>query len=79
MNKYQEAFEDLWSGCPNPKEQVESKEILQELVDKETPMKPKFVNKLDWTCPRCDAYHTKFVQYYCEYCGQKLDWSDSND
>ena len=87
MNKYQEALDRIKNKTAiidGEKMTIgaaycDTLSILQELVDKETPVKPKFVNKLDWTCPRCDAYHTKFVQYYCEYCGQKLDWSDTND
>lgn len=56
--------------------------LIQELVDRATPKKPKrklIVNELDevtgiyicssckWTC-RLD---------YCEHCGQAIDWSES--
>lgn len=49
--------------------------LLQELVEKRKPMKPILQSDLDWKCPNCGGYHTKFVQYYCEFCGQKIDWN----
>ena len=80
MNKYQDALDDLWNGCPNPKEQVESKEILQELVDKETPRKVKPCPELNkWfnsaRCPKCQ-HVVEIDEIYCPKCGQRLDWSE---
>lgn len=53
---------------------------LQELVDKETPMKVEEELEL-FRCPNCNE---KLLLYkcsitYCYECGQKLDWSDNND
>ena len=92
MNEYQEALDDLWNGCPNPKEQVKSKEILQELVDKGTPRKVTHQATLSCccTCPNCLNVVDKFeenylgrrvrvIYDYCIFCGQHLDWSDTND
>lgn len=55
-------------------EDYDKAKLLQDLVDKGTAVKPILQNNSDWKCPKCGAYHTKFVQYYCEYCGQKIDW-----
>jgi hypothetical protein len=53
---------------------------LQELVDKETPM--KVTEKLDAPvsyeqyrkCPKCKDAVARMYSY-CPFCGQKLDWS----
>ena len=33
-----------------------------------------------WICPTCNGYYElDFENYdYCPFCGQKIDWSDSN-
>lgn len=53
---------------------------LQELVDKETPMKVEYVLQIDdevWVCPKCNNVWTSIKSIkYCDNCGQKLDWSD---
>lgn len=54
---------------------------LQELVNKETPM--KVTEKLDAPvsheqyrkCPKCKDLVARMYSY-CPFCGQKLDWSD---
>lgn len=59
----------------------ESKDLLQELVDKETPVKRKQVEKwgsIKDCCPKCDNVVSP-ICCYCDRCGQKflrLDWSD---
>ena len=79
MNKYQEALDNFWETSPNPKEQYNDYQTLQELVDKETPMKvvkwenAKPINR----CAKCGAGLER-KDSYCWECGQKLDWSDSN-
>lgn len=53
-------------------------EVLQELVDKETPKKP--IKKLygHYKCPVCDNCWDPrdWKSKYCELCGQRLDWSE---
>ena len=82
MTKYQEAINRLWDfvelhSNDFPKDLYDSLEDLQELVDKETPMKPP----LKWECAKpqtrckCSAGVEKYYNY-CWNCGQKLDWSD---
>jgi hypothetical protein len=54
-------------------------ENLQALVDKSIPKK---VNGMinDWACARCDSDRGIIEEKpYCAVCGQKLDWSDSNE
>lgn len=67
--------------------------VIQKLVDKETPTKPYYegdgyadgVMVYDVAyCPKCS---NRFEEYenngwgenYCHNCGQRLDWSDTND
>ena len=93
MNKYQEALSLLFCTSEGLSEQkvYQSKKILQELVDKETPEKYKSKADKDgrmiWVCPKCNETLVKFwsevetVSHlpYCYMCGQKLDWSEEND
>lgn len=84
MNKYQEAFESI-SDNKYQYGTDEQWELLQELVDKETPEKPFYdgVPTEDGeeveirVCPNCCETVNFIVNFpYCPYCGQKLDWSD---
>lgn len=51
--------------------------ILQELVDKETPIKPIRKGKLNWWhCPKCDCSLMFDNHKYCDHCSQKLLWGD---
>ena len=65
--------------------------ILQELVDKEKPMKPitteYFTKRYDahnsyvfpiYMCSICNESFSDDSPKYCPGCGQKLDWSDEN-
>ena len=90
MNKYQEALNNvktapsfmggnvryttaLESSIPF----LEDIDVLQQLVDKETPMKPPL--KWEYAKPqnrcKCSAGVEKYHRY-CWNCGQHLDWSD---
>ena len=57
-------------------------DTLQELVNKETPMKVTDIHVDEFYCPKChseishDKYNSEHPKY-CEECGQRLDWSDS--
>lgn len=88
MNKYQEvldkvkddiefAYERLFGIKPLPKSREQELNLLQELVDKETPKKPGYFNGYR-ECPNCcsELEHTRS---YCEDCGQSLDWSGGDD
>jgi len=92
MNKYQEAWKKIkhlsWHRFGNMIEmKAEFKEeclIIQELVDKATPMKP-LLKVLQATsdkghsirigvCGRCEC-HLTIGSSYCEDCGQAIVWS----
>lgn len=58
---------------------------LQELVNKVTPMKPKYMSDPygdellfdTYICLNCEKeYFPQYGYIYCPNCGQKLDWSD---
>ena len=45
-------------------------------LEKQIPKKPKTNdNYIIYICPCCNNF-IKLCKNYCEYCGQKLDWSD---
>lgn len=95
MNKYQEAVDYLFVKYANSTEEGSFLhrhhiDVIQELVDKETPTKPKYMNRgkcgdfhiKGIRCGRCgvmfgysDGY-TQAVINYCYNCGQRTDWSD---
>ena len=97
MNKYQKALKRLRTNeYLTSREQREYYNLLQELVDKETPMKvgnlqplvleediKNYGNARFNLCPKCKriVYPFHISDYskikYCENCGQKLDWSDT--
>lgn len=86
MNKYQEALNNIrfycghanYDGYLNPKV-FEELNIIQELVDKETPKKPIKI-KIDYmeyyACPNCKYTFEGFNR--CTYCGQRFR-SDENE
>ena len=89
-SKYQDALNSLNPNYIGEQEYSWRKatEILQELVDKETPKKYKIKTDKDgrtiWVCPKCNETLVKFwsevetVSHlpYCYMCGQKLDWRE---
>ena len=47
-----------------------------EALEKQIPQKPKMDDTyVIYICPCCNNF-IKLCKNYCEYCGQKLDWSD---
>lgn len=46
-------------------------------LEKQIPKKPIFTEDKQFAlCPCCDMKGLIDKQKYCDYCGQKLDWSD---
>lgn len=82
MNKYEEAlhyFEKYIGVTDNTvtNQLVEEyTNILNELINKETPMKPI---KNDRYCGNCDKIRLLPQDNYCKNCGQKIDWSKNED
>ena len=82
MDKYQEALDDVFSKHPmSKKRNLECKKLLQELVDKEKPMKlicKKSFGLYRTHCPRCNKVNNN-IKDRCDNCGQRLDWSETNE
>lgn len=88
MNKYQEAWNNVKSLAETSdyyKSYNDDKDInlIQELVEKETPV--KFVKSYSrygtesWLCPNCRRKLKRAWQEcnnYCPKCGQKIEWSE---
>ena len=86
-NKYQEALERIGAEKLARGELIRNDSkvepylnILQELVDKETPMKVvKWeLAQPETRCANCGAGLERYHDY-CWGCGQKIDWSDNNE
>ena len=93
MNKYQEALARIEKTAFFKTEHDfdnfrKDAKLLQELLDKTTPMKPKIYidnkkeSKRVYACPRCGNSclkkwaNERQVNRYCWDCGQALDWSE---
>ena len=94
MNKYQEALKRLRTNeYLTSREQRQYYNLLQELVNKETPMKPNdvyetkervYYNEDSFKYEKilngnCPRCNKELNEFYdyCIQCGQRLDWSDS--
>lgn len=90
MNKYEKALKEIHKDaypnaceCWSAEHYFDNYKILQELVERATPMKPYLWyennNKL-FDCPKCKTtieYINDFTEHkFCLNCGQALDWSD---
>ena len=67
---------------PSTEEIEEATEIIDEALEKQTPMKPKKrCYSFDyWTteydcCPNCGV-RTDGLPKYCDNCGQRIDWNE---
>ena len=58
---------------------AEALEAAIQALEKQIPKKPDFTeDKTFALCPRCNGKGLLDKQKYCDNCGQKLDWSDSD-
>ena len=75
--------------CDFYKVKLHDYNVLQELVDRATPKKPRYeadgycngVLVYDtWRCPNCETrYEVDYDEFkYCPKCGQAIDWSDKD-
>ena len=83
MNKYQNALRKISRSIGDHNWFNEYQiNLLKELVDKETPMKPIYLGGNKYSCKNCSmafelSSKVRFVNnQYCDVCGQKIDWSD---
>ena len=83
MNKYQEALDNIKVVTDFYKGNIKCQkgiEIIQELVDKATPYRPKKLNlsskvvEVDYRRCKCGLILSSGFGY-CSDCGQALDWS----
>lgn len=83
MNDIERAIEDLDTLVEIARNQMtigawlgitESALVIREALEKQIPMKP-IKAEYDYNCPIC-GYEYLINQNYCQYCGQKLDWSE---
>ena len=77
MDKYQEGLNYLKGYAEKSQDRFagEACDYLQELVDKNTPMKPIYGGKFP-ACPKCGKLCHSIWQNHCDECGQVLDWSE---
>lgn len=55
---------------------IRVKQLSISALEKQIPKKPKTNdNYIIYICPCCNNF-IKLCKNYCEYCGQKLDWSE---
>ena len=78
MNKYQEALDNVKRVYVESNHYDEEDiRLLQELVDKESPMKPAEVWENANPKTRCSCSAGVIPAHnYCWNCGQKLDWNN---
>ena len=97
--QYQKALDELKYHFENPRrhywnmganEPQKYFDILQELIDKETPIKPKIEQQHDYVechyvcsyeiclCPKCGV-KISYADEYCSDCGQKINWSEKDE
>lgn len=71
----EEALNILYKGiAPNPTANNECIELCKKALEKQIPKKPR-KTRTEIVCPTCATLVGSSP--YCRYCGQKLDWSDT--
>ena len=66
-------IEDYYEEMSDYKDALE---MAVNALEKQIPQKPKTDDRyVIYICPCCNNL-IKLCKNYCEYCGQKLDWSD---
>ena len=79
----------VWSNVPEIIECREALELAVKALQIQIPMKPNNIKSiLDFSgryyttkgnCPVCNREGLYKSDFYCNKCGQKLDWSEEND
>ena len=78
MNKHQEVLDYLEGGNLFGELSNESLEEMENIIAKETPMKPYYPPQ--WPTPDCPVCKANIGDSpRCRECGQKIDWSDDNE
>mgnify|MGYP006914465183 CR=1 FL=1 len=57
---------------------VKARDLAIKALEKQIPKKPDFTEDKEFAlCPCCNGNGLADKQKYCDNCGQKLDWSDT--
>lgn len=56
-----------------------SLDLAVRCVEKQIAKKPKLINCYGYKCPCCCTGYLSGKPKHCDNCGQKLDWSGTND
>lgn len=78
-----EAIKELHGIRPRggiiPQKRAEALDVAIQALEKQIPKKPDFTeDKIFALCPCCNGKGLLDKQKYCDNCGQKIDWSDSD-
>jgi len=78
----------VWSNVPEIIEYREALELAVKALEKQTPMKPNDMKTISdfsgryyttkGNCPVCNIEELYKSDFYCNKCGQKLDWGEEN-
>ena len=78
--KWQKQIGEVFKGFPLDIEEKmnDSCDMAMQALEKQIPKKPKTDDRyVMYICPCCNDF-VKVSHNYCQNCGQKLDWSDTN-
>lgn len=78
----------VWTNVPGIVEYREALELAVKALEKQTPMKPNNIKSIfdfsgryyttEGNCPVCNREGLYKSDFYCNKCGQKLDWGEEN-
>ena len=78
----------VWSNVPEIIEYREALELAVKALEKQIPMKPNNIKSIfdfsgryyttEGNCPVCNREKLNKSDFYCNKCGQKLDWGEEN-
>jgi hypothetical protein len=75
-----EALECLRPFRWDDKKEINAYEVLEELVNRDTPKRIKYENNGIPYCAVCERSYLRDVRgnqnSFCGYCGQRLDWKE---
>lgn len=83
-----ELTKKVWSNVPEIIEYREALELAVKALQVQIPMKPDNIKSIfDFSgryyttkgnCPVCNSEGLNKLDFYCNKCGQKLDWGEKN-
>lgn len=79
----EEALNQINSTNPfmqSSNKQEEYFDVIRKAIEKQIPKKPNLWCGKITTCPNClrAISQTEALDVHCKYCGQFIDWSDTN-